>query len=507
MEFHDIEPLVMSNGDNLLSPSLIQQMNSPDLGKHLLDAARNGDVEHVRLLITNGATFTTDWLGFSALHFAAMNGHLTTCEVLLDAGFCKDIRTKVDRTPLHLAALEGHADIVELLLKNGADIHAIDTMKMTPLHWAAERGHTPVVNVLMAYGANENIENKFELTPHQLADFRGNIEARDAMRLSGLPTNTSVGRMAAPSEELADPTAFIITDEHVIVPAAPPADEVVISTINEVASSPHHISLEVPDAILEEDVKETIISSDGVEMVVENPVPTTSATDDLREAMSFENIDELTLSMRATPTSPTSPNHHQSGTPSIASIETPDGRRLFLRVENDGADGSSSPKFIIFDEEGREIHDEEMEQEIAQTLLQHEDELKVAEEDPTTTNSYQHQSTAPDGVNDDDFFDTDFMPIDDGDDGDDGDSQFSLREMIVKFGEELSDNISCLRIQDIPAMSSVEDIFNWFAELDIDVIDYESFDQFNISVPRQNGAPLPLRCSYDDNEQVFILAR
>ncbi|VDL60976.1 unnamed protein product [Hymenolepis diminuta] len=502
MEFHDVEPLMISNDDNLLSPSLIQQMNSPDLGKHLLDAARNGDVEHVKFLITNGATFTTDWLGFSALHFAAMNGHLTTCEMLLEAGFCKDIRTKVDRTPLHLAALEGHADIVELLLKNGADIHAIDTMKMTPLHWAAERGHTPVVNVLMAYGANENIENKFELTAHQLADFRGNIEARDAMKLSGLPTNSSVGRMAAPSEELADPTAFIITDEHLIVPAAPPADEVVISTINE--ETPHPISHEVPDTILEEDVKETIIGPDGLEVVVEGPVPTTPATGDFRgEEMSFDNIDELTLSMRASPASPISSNHHRSGPPSLAAIETPDGRRLFLRVENDGADGSTSPKFSIFDEEGREIHDEEMEQEIAQTLMQRENELKVTE-DAATTNLYQHHPTAPDGVNDNDFFDADFMPIDDGDD--DG-SQLLLREMIVKFGEELSDDVSCLRIQDIPVMSAVEDIFNWFAELDIDVMDYESFDQFCISIPRQNGRPLLLRCSYDDNEQVFILAR
>lgn len=36
------------------------------------------------------------------------------------------------------------------------------------------------------------------------------------------------------------------------------------------------------------------------------------------------------------------------------------------------------------------------------------------------------------------------MPVDDGDD--DG-SQLLLREMIVKFGEELSDDVSCLRIQ------------------------------------------------------------
>lgn len=45
-------------------------------------------------------------------------------------------------------------------------------------------------------------------------------------------------------------------------------------------------------------------------------------------------------------------------------------------------------------------------------------------------------------------------------------------------------------------MSAVEDIFNWFAELDIDVMDYESFDQFCISIPRQSGGPLLLRCSY-----------
>lgn len=123
--------------------------------------------------------------------------------------------------------------------------------------------------------------------------------------------------MAAPSEELADPTAFIITDEHVIVPAAPPADEVVISTINEETSS-HPISHEVPDTILEEDVKETIIGPDGVEVVAEGPVPTTPATGDFRgEEMSFDNIDELTLSMRASPASPISPNHNRSGPPSV----------------------------------------------------------------------------------------------------------------------------------------------------------------------------------------------
>ena len=70
-------------------------------------------------LMSNGAPFTTDWLGSSPLHFAAMNGHYGTCEVLLRAGISRDARTKVDRTPLHLAAQEGHADLVELLLRHG----------------------------------------------------------------------------------------------------------------------------------------------------------------------------------------------------------------------------------------------------------------------------------------------------------------------------------------------------------------------------------------------------
>lgn len=65
-------------------------------------------------------------LGTSPLHLAAMNNHLETCEVLLQAGISKDARTKVDRTPLHFAVYEGHTAIVELLLKHKCDVNARD---------------------------------------------------------------------------------------------------------------------------------------------------------------------------------------------------------------------------------------------------------------------------------------------------------------------------------------------------------------------------------------------
>lgn len=140
-----------------------------DLGKQLLESAKNGETEEVRHLMTSGAPFTTDWLGTSPLHMAAQFGHVETAEVLLRAGISRDARTKVDRTPLHVAAEEGHLDIVELLLKHSADIEAKDMLRMTPLHWAVERGHVNVINCLLRWGADVNACSKFEKSPLDVA--------------------------------------------------------------------------------------------------------------------------------------------------------------------------------------------------------------------------------------------------------------------------------------------------------------------------------------------------
>ncbi|XP_077524830.1 uncharacterized protein LOC144136416 isoform X2 [Amblyomma americanum] len=150
---------------------LVQQpsLSLVDLGKQLLESARNGETEEVRQLMTSGAPFTTDWLGTSPLHMAAQNGHVATAEVLLRAGISRDARTKVDRTPLHVAAQEGHLDVVELLLKHSADIEAKDMLRMTPLHWAVERGHLHVIRCLLRWGADVTACSKFEKTPLDIA--------------------------------------------------------------------------------------------------------------------------------------------------------------------------------------------------------------------------------------------------------------------------------------------------------------------------------------------------
>ncbi|KAG8199981.1 hypothetical protein JTE90_006225 [Oedothorax gibbosus] len=144
-------------------------MSLVDLGKRLLECAKIGETEEVRILMTNGAPFTTDWLGTSPLHMAAQYGHVTTADVLLRGGISRDARTKVDRTPLHVAAQEGHLEIVQLLVSHGAEIDARDMLRMTPLHWAVDRGHYQVVKFLLKNKADVHAVSKFDKLPLDIA--------------------------------------------------------------------------------------------------------------------------------------------------------------------------------------------------------------------------------------------------------------------------------------------------------------------------------------------------
>merc|ERR550532_519317 len=165
------------------STSRSTDMSLVDLGKRLLEAAKSGLTDEVRALMSNGAPFTTDWLGTSPLHFASQNGHVDTAEVLLRAGISRDARTKVDRTPLHVASQEGHADIVELLIRNGADIEAKDMLKMSPLHWAVEKGHIAVIELLFHNGASTNVENKFDKNPLDIAITNGRADIAELLQV------------------------------------------------------------------------------------------------------------------------------------------------------------------------------------------------------------------------------------------------------------------------------------------------------------------------------------
>ena len=99
----------------------------------MLACSRDGLSGDVSALLAKGAPMTTDWLGTSPLHLAALHGHQEIAEVLMRSGCSKDARTKVDKTPLHLAATEGHAHLVEALLRTGAEVDSKDMVRYNPM--------------------------------------------------------------------------------------------------------------------------------------------------------------------------------------------------------------------------------------------------------------------------------------------------------------------------------------------------------------------------------------
>lgn len=136
--------------------------SSPAFCAEIHDAARNGDLEKVRMLLTDNPALVSsrDNTGMTPLHWAAREGHKDIAELLLAGKAAVDARSNTDDwTPLHEAAVFGHHDVAELLLANAADANAKDSVGKTPLHLAALEDHKDIVELLLAKHAQVNAED------------------------------------------------------------------------------------------------------------------------------------------------------------------------------------------------------------------------------------------------------------------------------------------------------------------------------------------------------------
>lgn len=96
-----------------------------DVGKKLYDAATKGDVDKLKLLITEtkGDKDTLNWRA----------------------------KERYGRTPLVIASYYGKFDAVKLLMSTkGVDVNLGTDFGATALHFAAHRGHFDVVKLLLA---------------------------------------------------------------------------------------------------------------------------------------------------------------------------------------------------------------------------------------------------------------------------------------------------------------------------------------------------------------------
>lgn len=138
----------------------------------LLFAARDGDVESARLLLSAGANVNDEAPnGNSALVLAAYSGQTETAKFLLDAGADPN-RAGAGYTALHIAVLRGDLELVKALLAHHADPNArlargtpvmrdnqdlrlSDALKgATPVWLAARFLELPILHALLAAGGD-----------------------------------------------------------------------------------------------------------------------------------------------------------------------------------------------------------------------------------------------------------------------------------------------------------------------------------------------------------------
>lgn len=93
--------------------ALAQSLDEMEFERGLWSAAQYGDLERAQQLLDRGFPVDKrDRAGYTALHYAARNGHLALCTLLLDRGAAINAVTCSGRaTPLHRAAAVGNFDV------------------------------------------------------------------------------------------------------------------------------------------------------------------------------------------------------------------------------------------------------------------------------------------------------------------------------------------------------------------------------------------------------------
>ncbi|KAF6778441.1 hypothetical protein AHF37_02090 [Paragonimus kellicotti] len=190
-------PSARSFKPRLNSEVCVPNQTWADAVLRLLEAAKSGDVELVRRLITahqnhehlqkplHSSTGSTSvdcaTLGVTNKHPGETNdctqlAPSPSCSFsVADLINCRDIDGR-HSTPLHFAAGYNRLAVVELLLQYNADVHAKDKGGLVPLHNACSYGHNRVAELLIQHGANVNVTDLWRFTPLHEAAAKGKFE-------------------------------------------------------------------------------------------------------------------------------------------------------------------------------------------------------------------------------------------------------------------------------------------------------------------------------------------
>jgi ankyrin repeat protein len=184
----------------------------------LVEAARNAEVEVVRMLLLFGSynqeilqgaliaassccneAVLDELIRYAAesiknfewpptlLCRAAQFGLENVVKRLLKSEASLDTAITVqDLRPLHLAARDGHTGVTRVLLAHKASLTSVTSMpKRVPLHVAAMYGHAPIVKLLLDAKANYNVVDDDKIAAIDFACMNGNYQVVEILAKAG----------------------------------------------------------------------------------------------------------------------------------------------------------------------------------------------------------------------------------------------------------------------------------------------------------------------------------
>ncbi|EQB45096.1 glycerophosphoryl diester phosphodiesterase [Colletotrichum gloeosporioides Cg-14] len=150
----------------------------------------------VEMLVEAGVDINwQDKTGETALHLAARFGHDEIAKVLLKGTDEQKADLEIGEnsyawTPLHVAAVDGHLSMAQLLVDAGAEVAKADSSGWTAKEHAALRGHLDIARLLAAHPAADLVQTTKELKvngDHSRSSSPENNTSLDGRKSNGAP--------------------------------------------------------------------------------------------------------------------------------------------------------------------------------------------------------------------------------------------------------------------------------------------------------------------------------